>query len=205
MLNDSLIILDFETTGLRPERGDRITEIGMVRIEGGEIVDRYQSLVNCGARVPAFITAYTGITQRMVDEAPPVSQVMHEAAAFIGDTPVVAHNASFDQRFFQRECHLLHMAMSESPFICSMRVSRRVYPQMQSHALGVLAHALQLRACGTAHRAAADAETTAELMLRLGRDMRGMYSGLNIDIALLRRLMQMPVAQVQARLLKLCA
>lgn len=55
MLQDSLVVLDFETTGLSPERGDRITEVGLVRIEHGEITDRFQSLVNCGVRVPSFV------------------------------------------------------------------------------------------------------------------------------------------------------
>ena len=205
MLQDSLVVLDFETTGLRAERGDRITEVGLVRIENSRITARYQSLVNCQVRVPSFITAYTGITQRMVDEAPPVAQVMREVAAFIGGTPVVAHNAGFDQRFFQVECRRQEIASAVEPFICSLRIARRVYPDMESHALGVLAHALQLRACGRAHRAGADAETTAELMLRLGRDILGMHSGIRITAPLLRRLMLMPVAQVQTRLMKLCA
>jgi DNA polymerase-3 subunit epsilon len=205
VLQDSLVVLDFETTGLSPERGDRVTEVGLVRIENSRITGRYQSLMNCGARVPGFITAYTGITQRMVDEAPPVEDVMREVAAFIDGTPVVAHNASFDQRFFLRECRGLDIAATVQPFICSMRISRRVYPEMESHSLGVLAHALQLRACGRAHRAAADAETTAELMLQLGRDILGMHAGIRITAALLRRLMLMPVAQVQTRLMKLCA
>jgi len=205
VLQDSLVVLDFETTGLSPERGDRITEVGLVRIENSCITARYQSLVNCGVRIPDFITAYTGITQRMVDEAPPVENVMREVAAFIDGMPVVAHNAGFDQRFFLRECRGADIAATAQPFICSMRLSRRVYPEMESHSLGVLAHALQLRACGRAHRAGADAETTAELMLRLGRDILGMHSGIQITAPLLRRLMQMPVAQVQTRLMKLCA
>ena len=205
MLQDSLVVLDFETTGLRPDHGDRITEVGLVRIENNRITGRYQSLVNCGVRVPGYITTYTGITQRMVDEAPPVGQVVGEIAAFIGGMPVVAHNAGFDHRFFQRECRRLDLVSVIEPFICSMRIARRVYPGMESHALGVLAHALQLRACGRAHRAGADAETTAELMLRLGRDLLDMQSGIRITAPLLRRLMLMPVAQVQTRLMKLCA
>jgi DNA polymerase III subunit epsilon len=205
MLQDSLVVLDFETTGLSPERGDRITEVGLVRIEGGEITDRFQSLVNCGVRVPSFITSYTGISQQMVDDAPSVNHVMRDVVSFVGDTPLVAHSASFDQRFYLRECRQLNISMVVEPFICSMRLSRRVYPQFKSHALGALAHALQLKHCGAAHRAAADAEMTAQLMLRLGRDVGAMHEGLTLSTSLLRRLMNMPVARVQSDLEKLCA
>ena len=205
MLHEPLVILDFETTGLQPEREDRITEVGLVRVEAGRITDRYQSLVNCGVRVPAFITAYTGISQRMVDEAPLVSQVMREVTDFIADTPVVAHNASFDQRFFLREARRQRLSLVVEPFICSLRLSRRIYPELPGHSLGVLANTLKLRTCGAAHRAAADAEVTAELMLRLGRDIGAMHEGITVTSDLLRQLMQVPVAQVRRRLERLCA
>ena len=205
MLHEPLVVLDFETTGLQADDGDRITEVGLVRIEGGQITARFQSLVNCDARVPHYITAYTGITQRMVDEAPPVAQVMREVAAFIGETPVVAHNAGFDQRFYLRECRRQRIGMLVEPFICSLRLARRVYPDLESHSLGALAHRLQLRDCGVSHRAASDAEMTAQLMLRMGEDIAAMRSGLNLTARALRGLMHVPVKQVPARLERLCA
>jgi DNA polymerase-3 subunit epsilon len=205
MLHDPLIILDFETTGLHAEAGDRITEVGLVRMENGCITGRFESLVNCGVRVPDYITAYTGITQRMVDEAPPVAQVLREVAAFIGETPVVAHNASFDQRFFLRECRRQRIGMVVEPFICSLRLARRVYPQLDSHSLGVLAHRLQLQSCGAAHRAAADAEMTAQLVQRMARDIAAQHGGLQLTAQALRRLMRTPVKQVTAQLEQLCA
>jgi len=205
MLHEPLIVLDLETTGLRAEAGDRITEVGLVHLQGGRITGRYQSLVNCDVRVPDYITAYTGITQRMVDTAPPVAQVMRNVAAFIGDTPVVAHNASFDQRFFLKECQRQNMTLAVEPFICSLRLARRVYPGLDGHSLGVLAHSLQLRSCGISHRAAADAEMTAHLMLRMAQDITASHHGLQLTTPLLRRLMHMPVKQVPARLERLCA
>lgn len=205
MLHDSLVVIDFETTGLRPEAGDRITEVGLVRIESGRITDRFESLVNCEVRVPDFITAYTGITQRMVDTAPLSQQVMREIAQFIGESPVVAHNASFDHRFFVRECRRQQVAAVIEPFICSMRVARRVYPQMASHSLGALTHSLGLRHCGRAHRAAADAESTAELMLRMGQDVALRQDGLAVTTDMLRKLMRQPVKQARVDLEKLCA
>ncbi|MET0280207.1 MAG: 3'-5' exonuclease [Steroidobacteraceae bacterium] len=205
MLHEPLIVLDFETTGLRPEAGDRITEVGLVRIEGGRITARFESLVNCEMRIPDYITAFTGITQRMVDTAPLAQHVLREVVQFIGEAPVVAHNASFDQRFYLRECRRQRVGVVAEPFICSMRVARRVYPEMMSHSLGVLSHSLGLRDCGKAHRAAADAETTAELMLRMGHDVAARHGSAAVSAATLRRLMRMPVARVQVELEKLCA
>jgi DNA polymerase III subunit epsilon len=205
MLHEPLVILDFETTGLRPHEGDRITEVGLVRIDGGRIVERYQSLANCTVRVPLFITSFTGITQEMVDAAPPIRRVMREVARFIGNTPVVAHSASFDERFFLTECRRQRMALPVDSFLCSMRIARRLYPHLDSHALGVLAHALKLPRSGAAHRAAVDAEITAQLMLKMGEDLARLREGVRVTTTLLRRLMRVPVSQVQSGIEKLCA
>ncbi len=80
----------------------------------------------------------------MVDAAPPVEVVMREVAAFIGATPVVAHNASYDQRLFLRECRRQRIGMPVEPFICSMQLSRRLYPYMTTHSLAELAYRLPL-------------------------------------------------------------
>ena len=205
MLSGAYVVLDFETTGLSPDRGDRITEIGAVRIREGQILDRFQSLVNCNVRVPAFITAYTGITQRMVDTAPPVGQVFRSLSQFIGDTPVVAHNAGFDQRFFVSESRHCGMQVEVMPFICSMRVARRVYPKFQSHALGSLASEMGLRFKGDAHRAAADAELTAQIMIRVGTELKSKHRNLTIDSNLLHRVMKMPIKKAHDKLRALSA
>jgi DNA polymerase-3 subunit epsilon len=199
MIHEPLVILDFETTGLSPETGDRITEIGLVRVEHGRITARLGSLVNCGVRVPMFITAYTGITQAMVDAAPRAEQVMRQALDFIGRAAVVAHSATFDQRFFRRECRALGLARYPDPFICSMQLARRLHPQLQSHSLAALAHKLALPTQGLAHRAPADAEVTAELMIRLGRDLAERHPGVALTAALLRRLMHTPVSGAMLR------
>ena len=99
MLDQPIVMLDFETTGLSPVMGDRITEVAALRIVGGEVVERYVSLVNCNVRIPSFITGLTGITQAMVDSAPPVHRVLPELLDFIGSDALSAHNASFDEKF----------------------------------------------------------------------------------------------------------
>ena len=205
MIHEPLVIIDFETTGLRPETGDRVTEVGLVRIENGHITDRFQSLANADMRVPRSIVAYTGITQEMVDTAPPVADVMRQAAAFIGETTVVAHNAGIDQRFYVRECRHGRIGVVVEPFLCSMRLARRVYPQLANHSLAELAYRLGLPRNGTAHRAAVDAELTAQLMLRIIHDIHARRDGLAVTAKLLRQIMRTPVTQVEERLEQLSA
>jgi DNA polymerase III subunit epsilon len=100
---EQVVVVDFETTGLSPDHGARATEIAAVLVRDGHVVDRYQSLMNAGQRIPAFIQGLTGITNTMIRQAPPAAQVMAEVADFVGDHPLVAHNASFDRKFWQAE------------------------------------------------------------------------------------------------------
>ena len=102
-MGSTVIVLDFETTGMSPNVGARPTEVAAVRIENGKIVDRYQSLMNAGVHVPAFITELTGITNAMVRNAPPIDQVMRELNVFVDGQPLVAHNVSFDRKFLEAE------------------------------------------------------------------------------------------------------
>lgn len=190
MFADELIVLDFETTGLSAASGDRITEVAALKLKNGRITERYQSLANCGVRVPALITELTGITQAMVDEAPPVRRVLGELLEFLGDTPVVAHNAGFDQKFFERECALAGRRSTHQPFICTMRLARRIYPRFPSHALPVLARRLKISYRGTAHRAEADAEVAAHVLFTIGREILSRKKGLSLDANFLRKLMR---------------
>ena len=103
MFERPIVMLDFETTGLSPAMGDRITEVAALRIEGGRVTQRYVSLVNCAMRIPSFITQLTGITQAMVDAAPPAARVVPELLDFIGGDVLAAHNASFDEKFLKAE------------------------------------------------------------------------------------------------------
>lgn len=200
MLTDAIIVLDFETTGFSPERGDRITEVAALRIESGEIVDRFESLINCGVRIPGFITDYTGITQRMVDRAPSVKTVVRDLCSFLDGTPVVAHNASFDQRFLWSECSRISISPSIESLICSMRVTRRVFPTFASHALSSLAEELEMNFGSKAHRAGADAEVTAKIIVRAARELKSAYPHLEVNSMLFRRLMTIPIAKVADRL-----
>ncbi|WP_427914192.1 3'-5' exonuclease [Ramlibacter sp. MMS24-I3-19] len=169
-----IAVIDFETTGLSPTMGDRATEVAIVLVEGDRIVDRYQSLMNAGVRIPAFIEAYTGITNAMIEDAPPAEEVMAEAARFVAEAPMVAHNASFDSRFWQAE--LAHAGRPAGhAFACTLLLSRRLYPQAPSHKLGSLAAFHALPSSGRAHRAMADAEVAAALLGQIRHDLRRQY------------------------------
>lgn len=169
-------VIDFETTGLSPAMGDRATEIAIVLMEGDRVVDRFQSLMNAGVRISAFIESYTGISNEMIERAPPAAEVMAEAARFVGDAPMAAHNASFDRRFWEAELDRLRPdAPARNPFACTMLLSRRLYPEVRSFRLGSLQAFHDLPSGGRAHRAMADAEVAAHLLARIRRDLERRY------------------------------
>jgi len=167
---ETLAVIDFETTGLYPQYGDRATEIAIMLVRDGEIVDRYQSLMNAGVRIDGFITSLTGITNQMIREAPPAERVMREAAAFVGDYPLVAHNASFDRGFWDAELARIGRSRCQE-FVCSMLVARRVLPEAPNHKLGTLIAYAGLPVTGDYHRAEADAEMAAHLTTHLAAQL----------------------------------
>ena len=166
-----IAVIDFETTGMSPGQGARATEVGIVLVENGQVVDRFQSLMNTGVYIPGFITQLTGITNAMVDAAPAAAQVMADAARFVNGAPMVAHNASFDSKFWQAELALAGVA-APHVFACTVLLSRRLYPQAPSHKLGALVDYHHLPRTGRAHRALADAEMAAALLAQIQHDLR---------------------------------
>ena len=187
MGNYSVVVLDFETTGLSPDQGNRVIEVGAVLIENNRITDRFQSLMNPGMKISNFIENYTGITNSMLKGAPPVSEVMGEFASFIGDHHLVAHNASFDQRFLDAELRRVRKSRVRD-FACSMLISRRVYPEAPNHRLESLVRHKNLQNKGVFHRALADAEMTGHLWVNMIRDLKGTYRIRNVPFDLMRRL-----------------
>lgn len=173
-------VIDFETTGMSPYHGDRATEIGAVLVEDGKIVDRYQSLMNPGRPIPSFIVSLTGITNDMVKAAPMPAQVMQEVNAFVSGAILVAHNASFDRKFWEAESALAGV-VSQHQFLCTVLLSRRLYPWAPSHKLRSLVELHQLPTTGTYHRALADAEMTANLFMRMERDLLELYGEVKPD------------------------
>ena len=170
--SQTIAVIDFETTGISPSQGARATEIAAVLVRGGRIVDRYASLMHSGEWVSPFIEQLTGISNAMLRDAPPAAQVMREVCRFTQGLPLVAHNAAFDRGFWQAEARLA--GQEEDPaheFACTVLLSRRLYPHAPNHRLGTLAALHRLPAAGRAHRALADAEVTAHLLLQIQHDV----------------------------------
>jgi len=197
-----IVMIDFETTGLSPDMGDRITEVAALRIEDGRITERYVSLINCGVRIPSFITGLTGITQRMVDNAPPVAEVVPALLDFIGADALAAHNASFDEKFLRAESARLGLAPAHQGTVCSLKLSRRVFPALGSYKLGQLSGQLGIHFKSAAHRAESDAEVAAQVLLHIARHLGDTYGLPAVAPELLLSVNKLAAAKVHAYLLK---
>ena len=194
-----IIVLDFETSGLSPHHGDRAIEIGAVLIENSMIVDRFQSLMNPGFRIGAFIESFTGITNDMLEDAPPCEEVMEQFAVFIGDLPLVAHNASFDRKFLDAEFASINRSRT-GRMACSMLAARRIYPRAPNHKLRTLVRYCNICHEGIFHRALADAEMAGRLWIAMIDEIRASYGIRRIDFELMRRLCRKTKAKAPAYL-----
>lgn len=182
-----IAVIDFETTGISPGQGARATEVAIVLLQGGQVVDRFQSLMRTGAWIAPFITQLTGISNAMVAAAPDAAGVMREAARFVGSAPMVAHNAAFDRKFWEAELALADLDAPQ-PFACTVLLSRRLHPQAPDHKLGSLIDFHGLPRAGKAHRALADAEMAASLLAHQQRELRQRWGVAEPDHALLMAL-----------------
>jgi len=159
-------VIDFETTGLSPKLGDQVIEVGIVIISEGKIHSTYQSLIKPHQDIPRFITDITGITNKMVANAPNENQVINEVLKFTEGCYFVAHNASFDSRFLEAAFRK-HLGKSAPTFLCTLLLSRRIYPNYSNYKLVTLAEHLNIENKGDYHRALADAEVAGELFLKI--------------------------------------
>ncbi|ABZ76861.1 DNA polymerase III, epsilon subunit [Shewanella halifaxensis HAW-EB4] len=192
---DTVIVLDFETTGLSPNQGDRAIEIGAVMLKDGKVIDRFQQLMNPGFRVSGFIENYTGISNEMLSDAKSCETVMTQFADFIGDYNLVAHNASFDQRFLDAELSRVNCNYP-GQFACSMLIARRLYQDAPNHKLGSLIHYKNIQHDGVFHRALADSEMTADLWLVMLEDLNADYQIKRADFSLLQAIAKQSKASV---------
>jgi DNA polymerase-3 subunit epsilon len=198
VFDQPIVMLDFETTGLSPAMGDRITEVAALRIVDGKVTERYVSLINCNARIPSFITSLTGISQQMVDDAPPVRRVLPELLDFIGSDTLSAHNASFDEKFLVAEADRLGLAPAHKALVCSLKLSRRLFPGMPSYKLGVLSSQLGIRFRSAAHRAESDAEVGAELLHHIARHLGRSFGVAQVESQVLLSVNKLSAAKVPA-------
>src|SRR5207344_1572910 len=155
MFEPRVVFLDLETTGASADR-DRITEIGMIEVAGGELVDEWSTLVNPGRGLPPAVTSLTGITDAMVMAAPCFADVASELQDRLEGRLLVAHNARFDYAFLRAEFRRLGIRF-RSRVLCTVRLSRRLFPEHRHHNLDSLIERFSL-SCSARHRALPDAQ-----------------------------------------------
>ena len=193
---DQLVVFDFETTGLSPDMGDRAIEIGAVLIENGRITDRFQQLMNPGVRIPLFIENLTGITNAMVKASRTNAEVMKDFYNFIAGRNLVAHNASFDERFLRAEFRRIKKSCTFG-IACSLLAARRIFQNAPNHQLATLAQYKNLPSDGIYHRALADAEVTAHLWLSLLAELREQHELDEITFGFMQTLTKTPKHQLR--------
>ncbi|PCH61380.1 MAG: DNA polymerase III subunit epsilon [SAR86 cluster bacterium] len=201
---DTLIVLDFETTGLSPRQGDRAIEIGAVKLVNGEVVDQFQELMDPGFPISAFIEDYTGITNTHLQQADCCSEVMQRFSDFIGDSNLLAHNASFDKAFLDAELERISRPYT-GHFTCSLLASRRILQQAPNHRLATLIDYSNIPSQGEFHRALYDAQMTAKLWLILLSKLQQETRLSSIPFALIQKLNTTPKKSVARLLAKLAA
>ena len=159
------LVVDTETNALSGERCE-LTEVGAVLVGGGELHDRWESLVPVRAPLARSIQRFTGITQAMVDEAPAADVSLAELAELMRGRVLVAHNASFDRRVLRQAFARARLDWPDPPVLCTVAMARRLAPLVRQRKLALLAEALAVPVEVT-HRALADAETCARIFCAL--------------------------------------
>ena len=149
------IVLDTETTGLDYTK-EKMVEFAGVRLENGKVKDTFQTLINPEQHIRKSSIAIHGITPDMVEDAPTENDVMPEILEFIGDYPIVAHNAIFDYTFLNEASLRVTGKALENPRIDTQQMFKEVYPELESHGLEALTNKFNVE-LNNHHRAMADA------------------------------------------------
>ncbi|MBK7933126.1 MAG: 3'-5' exoribonuclease [Acidobacteria bacterium] len=169
--NTEFVVFDLETTGAKAPPC-RITEIGAYRVKGGEVLDKFHTLVNPQTPIPSFIVGLTGINDAMVADAPTFADVAHDFLEFIGDSVLVAHNSGFDMRFLNHEIGRVFPDYKlANPCLCTVQLSRKLLPDIRNHKLVTVAEHYSIDLVNH-HRASADALATAHIFVNLLTQMR---------------------------------
>ena len=164
-----LAFFDVETTGASAQWGDRIIELGIVRVENGSVVAEYQQLLNPGRRIGAGITALTGISGEMVADSPAFSGVVPRVIELLKNTIIIGHNVRFDLSFLSEEfrrCQTeIGEALGHATVLDTVRIARKLFGR-GGNGLQRLSRRLDV-APSIAHRALADAQTTHRVLERM--------------------------------------
>ncbi|MCL5784299.1 MAG: exonuclease domain-containing protein [Patescibacteria group bacterium] len=181
MLPKILCFLDTETTGIRASR-DRIIEIGIIRVEEGKVIKKFESLINPGCLVPTEITNLTGITPADLENAPYFRQIKNEIKEILKGAVMVAHNARFDYSFLKNEFKRLEESFTQK-HLCSVRLARKIFPEWTRHNLDSLISNLEIK-CKKRHRALDDANVLYKFFKRVQKDFSKELVKEAVDFAL---------------------
>jgi DNA polymerase-3 subunit epsilon len=164
----TFVVIDLETSGGSPTAGAGITEIGAVKVRGGEVIGEFHTLVNPGSGIPAFITVLTGITNAMVLTAPPISESFPTLLEFLGsanETVLVAHNAPFDIGFLKAAASFHNYAWPKYPVVDTARLARQVLARDEVPNCKLATLSIFFRvATSPTHRALDDARATVDVL-----------------------------------------
>ena len=168
LFDTTFVVLDLETSGGSPGAGAGITEIGAVKIRGGQTISEFSTFVNPESQIPDFITELTGITDEMVATAPKIEQLIPSLFEFIGshqETVIVAHNASFDLSFLKASAKKFDYEWPQYLILDTVKHARHVFAkdEVGNYKLGTLTAFLYTKSTPS-HRALDDARATVELL-----------------------------------------
>lgn len=164
LASQKLAFVDVETTGLNAN-SNRIIEIGIVRVEEGQVIARYEQLIDPVCRIPKFIEYHTGITNAMVRGAPCFSDIRSDIFALLSSCTFVAHNALFDYSFIATEFSRLGYRFT-LPMLCTAKLSRQYFPQYRQHSLDAIIERFNFK-CKNRHRALDDAKIVWEFYRKI--------------------------------------
>ena len=192
---DELVILDFETTGLSPAYA-RVIEVGAIVIRGTEIVDKLSQLMYPGCSIPYFITDITGITNQMLKGKPTPERFMPKLKNFIGNRTILAHNASFDQKFLVSEMENIGKNI-DNKFLCTLKLARRLILDAPDYKLTTLTSHLKIKIPKDhkAHRALNDVMATYGVWLYMKKYVSD-HIKTSPDLSFFDKLMRQPKSNI---------
>ena len=180
-INTTYCVLDLETTGLSAKT-EKITEIGIMKIQNGEVVDEFCEFVNPEKPIPKRVQEVTNITDEMVANSPTIDVLFPKVLDFIKDSVLVAHNASFDIGFLKNVAKNLGYEFDYT-YVDTLPLARKLYPELKKHKLGKIAEHLKIKV-EVAHRALDDVDTTVKILKEMMKTLKERGAKKVSDIAL---------------------
>ena len=160
-INTTYCVLDLETTGFS-FRTEKITEVGIMKVKNGEVIDEFSCFVNPEKPIPQRVIEVTNITDDMVRNAETIETVMPKIIEFVGDSVLVAHNADFDIGFLKYNAKVLGLTL-DNTYLDTLRLAKELFPEYKKYKLGIIAENLGIKV-EVAHRALDDVDTTVKVL-----------------------------------------